>query len=58
MMVRLRADIFVKHLIALNFINSCLFNTFSVNTTEDELEGAVTKSYEWHRVEENLKPNS
>lgn len=43
MMVRPMDDNFVKHLIALNFTNSYLFNMFSVNTTEDKLEGAVKK---------------
>lgn len=43
MMVRLSADIFVKHLVSLNFINSCLFSSFSANTIEDKLEGAVQK---------------
>lgn len=43
MMVRPMGDNFVKHLIALNCINSILFKTFSVNTTEDKLGRAVKK---------------
>lgn len=49
MMVRLSADIFVKHLVSLNFINSCLFSSFSVNTIEDKLEGAVKKKKPKHK---------
>lgn len=45
MMARLSADIFVKHLVSLNFINSCLFSSFSVNTIEDKLEGAVKNTH-------------
>lgn len=44
MMVRLMGDNFVKHLIALNCINSYLFKTFSVNTTEDKLGKGCQKA--------------